>query len=49
MKEYDLELTKENIKYSIEKDLIDRNRKLNKLIELLNGINGNKIISLNGR
>ena len=29
---------------SFEKDTLDRNRKLNKLIELLNAIKGNKII-----
>ena len=46
MKEYDLEMTQENLKCSIENDTLDRNRKLNKLIELLNGIKGNKIISI---
>ena len=49
MKEYDLEMTQENLKYSIENDTLDRNCKLNKLIELLNGINGNKIISIDGK
>ena len=49
MKEYDLEMTQENLKYSIENDTLDRNCKLNKLIELLNAIKGNKIISLDGK
>ena len=49
MKEYDLEMTQENLKYSIENDTLDRNRKLNKLIELLNAIKGNKIISIDGK
>lgn len=49
MKEYDLEMTNENLKYSLENDTLGRNGKLNKLIELLNGIKGNKIISLDGK
>ena len=46
MKEYDLEMTQENLKSSIENDTLDRNCKLNKLIELLNGIKGNKISNI---
>ena len=49
MKEYDLEMNQENLKYSIENDTLDRNCKLNKLIELLNGVKGNKIISIDGK
>lgn len=36
MKEYDLEITNDNIKESIETDILGRNAKLNKLMELLN-------------
>lgn len=49
MKEYDLEITNDNIKESIETDILGRNAKLNKLMELLNGINNNKIISIDGK
>lgn len=48
MKEYDIEMTIDNLKDSIEKDTLNRNSKLNKLIELLNSIKGNKIISIDG-
>ena len=49
MKEYDLKINDENLKRSIEKDLLNRNKKLDKLIELLNKISGNKIISVDGK
>lgn len=49
MKEYDLEITSDNIKESIEKDILGRNYKLNKLMELLNAIKNNKIISIDGK
>ena len=49
MKEYDLEMTKDNLKRSIENDTLNRNFKLNKLIEMLNVIGGNKIISIDGK
>lgn len=49
MKEYELEITDKNLKESLENDILDRNKKINKLIELLNGINGNKIISIDGK
>ena len=37
------------IKTTIEKDGLGRNKKLFKLVSLLNGIDGNYIISLNGK
>ena len=49
MKEYDLELTDENIKNSINRDELKRNSKISKFIELLNNINCNKIISVDGK
>lgn len=49
MNDYDLEIMDENIKDSIVKDSLNRNSKLNKFIELLNGINKNKIISIDGK
>ncbi len=48
MKNYDLEINNTSIKESIERDTLNRNYKLNKLIELLNTIENNKIISING-
>lgn len=49
MKEYDLKITKENIEESIRNDILKRNSKLNKLIELLNSIEENKIIAIDGK
>lgn len=49
MKEYDLEITSDIIKESIEKDILGRNHKLNKLMEMLNAIKNNKIISIDGK
>ena len=42
MKEYDMELSKENIIDSIKKDSLERNIKLNRMISLLNNISCNK-------
>lgn len=49
MKEYDLKLTNESIEESLKKDGLNRNIKLNKLIEMLNNVAGNKIISIDGK
>lgn len=49
MNDYDLEITNENLEASIDNDILKRNSKLNKLIELLNSIKGNKIISIDGK
>ena len=44
MKKYDMQLTEENIINSIEKDYLGRNKKLDKLITILNSLNNNVII-----
>lgn len=49
MRNYDLKITEENIKESIKNDILKRNSKLNKLIELLNSIEENKIIAIDGK
>lgn len=49
MKEYDLKLNEESIGKSIDDNNLGRNSKLNKLMELLNGINSNRIIAVDGK
>lgn len=49
MKKYDLELTSENIINSIKENYIDRNAKLNKLIEIINSQQQNIVISIDGK
>lgn len=48
MKKYELELSNNNIKNTILDNVIDRNRKLINIIKLLNSINENFIISIDG-
>lgn len=48
MKKYELNITDESILDSINKDYIQRNSKLNKLIEILNSIEDNRVISIDG-
>lgn len=49
MKKFEIEANNENIKKSIENDLIKRNQYLVKFLEILNNIDGNFIIYLNGK
>ena len=44
-----MELSKERIIESIKRDTLKRNKKLNKLISLINNIRGGKIISIDGK
>ena len=48
MNNYDIEMTDENILLTINNDYLSRNKKLNSLINLLNNIEGNRIISVDG-
>lgn len=48
MKKYDMQLTEENLISSIEKDYLGRNKKLDKLITILNSLNSNIVISIDG-
>lgn len=48
MKKYDMQLTEENLTNSIEKDYLGRNKKLDKLITILNSLNSNVVISIDG-
>ncbi len=49
MKDYDMELSNEKIIESIKDDSLKRNKKINKLISLINNIECGKIISVDGR
>lgn len=49
MKKFDLEPTKENLKLTIEKDVLRRNSKLVMLATLISNIDENVIISLDGK
>ena len=49
MKDYDMELSNEKIVESIKDDSLKRNKKLNKLVSLINNIECGKIISVDGR
>ena len=49
MKDYDLELTEDNLMKTIENDFIGRNRKLNKLIEIILAQSKGKVISIDGQ
>jgi len=49
MKNYDLELTEDNLLKTIENDYIGRNRKLNKLIEIILAQSKGKVISIDGK
>ena len=48
MKKYDMQLTEDNLTNSIEKDYLERNKKLDKLITILNSLNSNVVISIDG-
>jgi len=48
MKKYDMQLTEDNLTNSIEKDYLGRNKKLDKLITILNSLNSNIVISIDG-
>ncbi len=48
MKKYDMEITDKNIIDSIEKDYLNRNKKLNRLVELINSLETNAVISIDG-
>lgn len=48
MKRYDIKLDNKSIIDSINKDYVNRNNKLNKLIEILNIIDDNRVISIDG-
>ena len=49
MKDYDINLSTESIIESIKKDSLNRNAKISKFISLLNNIECNKIIAIDGR
>lgn len=49
MKKYDLEINDKNIIESIKNNYIRRNSKLNKLIEILNVQDTNKVIAIDGK
>lgn len=49
MKKYDLEINDKNIIESIKNNYINRNSKLNKLIEILNVQDTNKVIAIDGK
>ena len=49
MKKYDMDLSEEEINDSLQKNLLKRNKKLNKLMDLLNNIECGKIISVDGK
>ena len=49
MNDYDMEISDDKIKESIINDNLNRNSKLNKFIELLNALNKNRIISIDGK
>ena len=48
MKKYDLEDTDENIKLTIEKNNLNRNKKIITLSKMLTNLNDNYIISIDG-
>ena len=48
MKKYDMKLTEENLVDSIKKDYLGRNKKLSKLIDILNSLSSNVVISIDG-
>ncbi len=48
MEKYDMQLTEENLVDSIEKDYLGENKKLSKLIDILNSLNSNVVISIDG-
>lgn len=48
MKRYELKLNEENIKYTIENDALGRNERIVNLMKLLNNINEDFIISIDG-
>ena len=48
MKICDMQLTEDNLTNSIEKDYLGRNKKLDKLITILNILNSNIVISIDG-
>lgn len=48
MKKYDMEINEKNLLDSIQKDYLGRNKKLSKLMDLLNSVNGNIVISIDG-
>lgn len=43
-----MQLTEENLVDSIEKDYLGENKKLSKLIDILNSLNSNVVISIDG-
>lgn len=48
MKKYDMQLTEENLVDSIEQDYLGRNKKISKLIDILNSLTNNIVISVDG-
>ncbi len=48
MKKYDMQLTEENLVDSIEQDYLGRNKKISKLIDILNSLTSNVVISIDG-
>ena len=48
MKKYELELTDENIKQTIENDVLNRNSQLIILAQLLSTIDDNIVLSIDG-
>lgn len=49
MRKYDIEINDENIIDTLKKDYLHRNQKINKLIEIINVLDSNRVIAIDGR